>query len=33
VNLVGIVVAAVLALLVVLRRRHRVDAGRSLARG
>ena len=33
VNLAGIVVAAVLALLVVLRRRHRADAGRPLSRG
>jgi len=33
VNLAGIVVAAVLALLVVLRRRHRMDAGRPLSRG
>lgn len=33
VNLVGIVVAAVLALLAVLRRRHRSDAGRPLSRG
>ena len=33
VNLAGIVVAAVLALLVVLRRRHRVDAGRPLSLG
>jgi uncharacterized hydrophobic protein (TIGR00271 family) len=33
VNLAGIVVAAVLALLVVLRRRHRTDAGRPLSRG
>jgi uncharacterized hydrophobic protein (TIGR00271 family) len=33
VNLAGIVVAAVLTLLVVLRRRHRTDAGRPLSRG
>ncbi len=33
VNLVGIVVAAVLALLAVLRRHHRADVGRPLSRG